>query len=189
MARLFVAADLSVNVVERLVLLQRHVEAAQLDRVRWVEPGNIHVTLKFLGEVGEELVPFVSEVLRDLSRPLFPFEVTCCRLDAFPDLEQPQVLWAGLDASGAEVMGLLRQTIEQGLSELGFAPDARPFVPHLTLGRVKGTDAVQLVEEVKRHRTVDFGVSYVKDLVLFESVRTPRGTSYLVRERFSLGEQ
>lgn len=188
MARLFIATDIAVSVVERLIVLQQHLDAVTPGAVRWVEPTNVHATLKFLGEVDEALIPIVSDELRRLVQPLFPFEVTCCRIGGFPDLSDPQVLWAGLDPTGAEVMGLLHQTIEQTLAELGLAADPRPFHPHITLGRVRRGDVTELLRAAQQFAGTDFGVSYVKDLVLFESVRSSEGARYLVRERFSLGE-
>lgn len=187
MARLFIATDVAVAVVERLALLQSELGRRLGDDslVRWTAPENVHVTLKFLGDVDDALVPMLSATLSDLVRPLFPFEVRCCRLGGFPNLEQPQILWAGLDDKGAEVMGLLRQTIERDLGGLGFAPDPREFKPHLTLGRARGD-----VEAAGLHEfsDLDFGTSFVKDIVLFESRLTPDGATYHVRRRFPLGE-
>ncbi len=189
MARLFIAVDLSVAVVERLAVVQREVAALLKDEsaVRWVAPPDIHVTLKFLGEVDEAMLPMLDDALTRISRPLFPFEVNCCRLGGFPDLAHPQILWAGLDAKGAEVMGLLRQTIERDLGELGFGADPREYRPHLTLGRLR-TGAVIDAAALEAVADLDFGASFVKDIVLFESRRSAAGAEYVVRRRFSLGE-
>ena len=157
-------------------------------RIRWVDAPNIHVTLKFLGEVDDALVPMIEDRLRALTRPLFPFEVACCEVGAFPSLDRPRVLWAGLDEKGAEVMGLLRQTIERELGELGFAADERAYAPHVTLGRIKTTSAVDLNGVTQDLAKVSFGTSFLKDIVLFESRLSADGASYHVRRRFLLGE-
>lgn len=189
MARLFIATDIAVAVVERLALLQAELteRLGEDAAVRWVEAPNIHVTLKFLGDVDEALFPMLGEALCELVRPLFPFEVRCCRLGAFPDLEQPRILWAGLDDKGAEVMGLLRQMIERDLSELGFTQDDRDYLPHLTLGRIRSLASTS-VSELLSFTDVDFGSSFIKDIVLFESQLHPDGPRYVVRQRFPLGE-
>ena len=189
MARLFIAVDLSVAVVERLALLQAELTKRLGDdvSVRWVDAPNIHVTLMFLGEVDEALVPLLEDSLAAMARPLFPFEVRCCRLGGFPDLEHPRIVWAGLDDKGAEVMGLLRQTIEHDVGELGLAGDEREYVPHLTLGRVRSAVSIA-AEDIADLVDLDFGSSYVKDLVLFESKLSSHGAEYIVRRRFSLGE-
>ena len=188
MLRLFIAVDVSVSVVERLTILQQAVASRLGDaNVRWVAAPDIHVTLKYLGDVHEATIPMLDDALTRLAKPLFPFEVRCCRVGAYPDLDAPLLIWAGLDDTGAEVMGLLRQTIERDLVEMGFAQDDREYKPHLTLGRLRGRNhnAKQHIEEFVN---LDFGSSFVKDIVLFESRLTERGPEYLVRRRFALGE-
>lgn len=188
MPRLFVAVDLSVAVVERIVASQRELASRLGDvDVRWVAAPNIHVTLKFLGDVEEAVVPILAEALGALARPLFPFEIRCCRLGGFPDLAQPRILWAGLDGKGAEVMGLLQQTVERDLAELGFPREGREYRPHITIGRVRDSavvDSSQIADLVD----LDFGSGFIKDIALFESVPTRDGVEYVVRRRFSLGE-
>lgn len=190
--RLFIAVDLSVNVVERLARLQEELErqTEEIDdvTVRWTDAPNIHVTLKFLGDTESSLVPMIESRLSKLARPLFPFEVQCQGLGAFPNFERARILWAGLDPKGAEVMGLLRLSIERELGELGFAPDERDYSPHVTLGRVKAKRRTDLSDVVEPYADLDFGGCYVRDLVLFESNLTPDGPRYEVLNRYQLGE-
>lgn len=191
MSRLFIAVDLSVAVVEKLAILQAEIARRLGDdsaSVRWVAAPQIHVTLNFLGDVEEPVIPMLDEVLGKLVRPLFPFEVMCCRLGAFPDLGHPRILWAGLDEKGAEVMGLLRQTIEQDLGELGFAADPREYHPHVTLGRVRSVEALDMRELAGDLTDLELGTSYIKDIALFESRLGSDGPQYIVRRRFPLGE-
>lgn len=189
--RLFIAVDLAINVVERLVLLQNEWASrfgANDARIRWVDPENIHVTLKFLGENDPVVVPLLEAALQRLVRPLFPFEVSCQRIGAFPEPTNPRILWAGLDAKGAEVMSLLQLSIEQDIASLGFPPDQREFKPHVTLGRVKSRTAADMSGLVEELGSFDFGSSYIKDIALYESKLTPDGARYTVLNRFSLGE-
>lgn len=191
MARLFIAVDLAISVVERLALLQQE-WAKRIDdddvRIRWVEPENIHVTLKFLGETDRSVIPLLEEALAALMRPLFPFEVTSQRIGAFPDLRRPRILWTGLDPKGAEVMSLLQLSVEQDIQTLGFSPEDRDFHPHVTLGRVKSRRAYDMREIAADFEAYDFGKSFIKDVALYESKLTPQGAEYLVLNRFSLGE-
>ncbi len=189
--RLFVAIDLAIHVVERLVLLQQEWAARVTEpevRIRWTDAENIHVTLKFLGGTDTPIIPLVEETLDRLTRPLFPFEVGCQRIGAFPSIERPRILWAGLDPKGAEVMSLLQLTIERELAELGFAPEDRDYHPHVTLGRVKSTRAIDMTSIATDLAEFDFGKSFVKDIALYESALTPSGPRYTVLNRFSLGE-
>lgn len=191
MARLFIAVDLAISVVERLARLQTE-WSSRIDsddvRTKWVEPPNIHVTLKFLGETDDALVPMLDEVLEQLVKPLFPFEVGCQRVGAFPDARRPRILWAGLDQKGGEVMGLLQQTIERDIETLGFAPEDRDFKAHVTLGRVKSRQAFDMSLIIDEFSTYDFGRSYIKDLILYRSELTPSGARYDVVSRYPLGE-
>lgn len=190
--RLFVAVDLSIKVVERLVLVQEELADSVSKRddvdVRWVDAPNIHVTLKFLGETDPALAELVDERLAALVRPLFPFEVRCEGLGAFPGVDSARVLWAGLDPKGAEVMGLLRLAIERELHELGFGPDEREYKPHVTLGRVRARRPADLTDEVAQFETMQIGECWVRDLVLFESILEPDGPRYAVLNRYQLGE-
>ena len=191
MARLFIAVDLAISVVERFALLQTEWASRITDddvRVRWVDPPNIHATLKYLGDTEASVIPLLEEALTALMRPLFPFELSCQRVGAFPDLRRPRILWAGLDPKGAEVMSLLQLSIEQDIVELGFAPEEREFHPHVTLGRVKSQRACDMRDAAREFETFDFGKSFIKDIALYESKLTPSGAEYVVLNRFSLGE-
>lgn len=193
MKRLFLAVDLSISVVEKLVVLQEDLQRkfnARLDdglNMRWVDAPNIHLTLKFLGETDEALLPMIAQTLEKLGQPLFPFEVECQGVGCFPDPSKPRVLWAGMDTRGGEVLGLLQQAIERDLGELGIAEEQREFLPHITLGRVRATKAIDFSEIIDGFSDMKFGKSYIKDLILYESRLELRGPKYVVLERFPLG--
>ncbi|MBA2662774.1 MAG: RNA 2',3'-cyclic phosphodiesterase [Bradymonadaceae bacterium] len=193
MKRLFLAVDLSIAVVEKLAILQEDIQrhlGARGDEgvsVRWVDAPNIHLTLKFLGETEEDLLPMIAETIARLGKPLFPFEVECRGFGCFPAPNKPRILWAGIDARGGEVLGLLQQAIERDLDELGFATEFREFKAHVTLGRVKSTQTIDLSELVERYANMKFGKSYIKDLILYESKLDHRGPHYHVLDRFALG--
>ncbi len=191
MKRLFLAADLSIPAVERLVRAQEELGKYfrnQNVKVRWVDPTNIHVTLKFIGEQDEAIIPMVCDQVRQLARPLFPFDVECKGFDAFPNVETARILWAGLDAKGAEVMGLLNQALDNELAELGIEADDREFKAHVTLGRIKSETPVDVSAVQAQLSEESFGSSYIRDIALFESVLTSDGPEYNVIERFALGE-
>lgn len=194
MRRLFVALDLAIGVVEELLNIQEefhahlgaHGELAKT-RVRWTHPENIHLTLKFLGDTEDALLSRLSDTISGLVKPLFPFEVEARGVGFFPAPERPRIFWCGFDPQSAEVLALLQQAIERDLGELGFAPNDRPFYPHITLGRIKSRANPDFTSFAERHKTLSFGKSYVKDFVLYESLLTPDGPIYQVIERFTLG--
>jgi len=129
--RCFIALDLSDEVRGQLAQLVDLWRREPAD-VRWTPAGNIHLTLKFLGEVGE-LAP-IHDAVAAVCRERPPFSFVVRGVGGFPSLRRPRVLWAGVD-SDATVE--LAADLGCALEPLGFAPDERTFRPHLTLGRVR----------------------------------------------------
>ena len=195
MHRLFIAVELSITVVERLAMLQKDLEV-RIDqefgdqvRLRTVDVPNIHITLKFIGDTAPEMVPRIQEVLSELCKPLFPFEVECRDVGVFPKPSRPRILWAGLDEKSAEVLGLLQKTIEHDLFEtLAIEKESRSFSPHVTVARVKSRTAPSFKELLQRYDDVSFGESFIKDIVLYESHLDEDGPRYEIVERFVLGD-
>ena len=187
--RLFLAMDLSIEVVERIVRLQEELESQLPDdvTVRWTDASTLHTTLKFFGEVEDDLVPFIEDTLAALAKPLFAFEVEARGVGAFPEPETPRIIWTGFDAHGGDVLGLLQKTIEKEMEELGFAADPRPFQPHITIGRVKSDATVSLAAVTDALQGHVFGKSHIRDIALFESRLTSMGPVYDVLSRFPLG--
>lgn len=192
MKRLFLAVDLSIQVVERLVMLQDAMATRLRDRpdveVRWVDAPLIHVTLKYLGEAPDTMVPELTRKLEALVRPLFPFEVQCRGFGAGPEPGRARLLHTELDHNGAEVMGLLRQAIERDLDAIGFPAERRPYHPRITLGRLRAPRAVDLATLVDEFAEIHIGSSYIRDIALFEAELTRNGPVYRVLNRFPLGE-
>jgi 2'-5' RNA ligase len=189
MKRLFIAVDLAIPVVERLAVLQRQLDE-RLDggvRIKWTRPQNIHMTLKFLGDTDEAMVPMLRDVLSNLVGPLFPFEVESRGIGCFPRPDNPRIIWAGFDDDGAEVLSLLQQALERDLDELGIPKDQRAFKPHVTLGRVKSRQKPSLDHLFQGLRGTSWGNSYIKDFILFESRLDHTGATYHVLDRFPLG--
>lgn len=187
--RLFIAVDLAIPVVDQLVTLQREIDAQLPDsvRVRWVAPQNIHLTLRFLGDVDEAMLPRLTAMLEALVEPLFAFQINSRGVGCFPRGEQPRVIWSGFDEEDAQVLSLLRQALERDLELLGFARDPRPFAAHVTLGRVKSRARPDLRDLVAEYQGEPWGKSDVKDFILYESTLTDRGPRYRVLSRFALG--
>ena len=194
--RLFLSFDLAISVVEALVDVQQELGEAleRDDGVRWIDPQDIRLTLKYLGEAHEALVPLICEQIHELVRntPIPPFQVSARSVGMYPEdgdeAPRPRLLWVGLDPKSDEVIRLLQLVVERELEKLGLAPEVRPFYPRLMLGRIRSAQAAQtLVEPVTALAEADFGRCYVKDFVLFEARRTHRGPQYDVIERFALG--
>lgn len=134
--RLFAALELPAALTETLAALSARLrEQMPPRRVRWVEPRNIHLTLKFYGEVKAEAVTSLQESLTRATAGHAPLTLALGGLGLFPNAVRPRVVWVGLTGD-VEGLRALQTAIEQGAVPLGFPPEARAFAPHLTLGRV-----------------------------------------------------
>lgn len=142
MIRTFVAVELEAPLRQALAQVQaalrnRLEQSAGSDiRIQWVKPESIHQTLKFLGDIPEDRVPDVQAVLARVAGGHSRFTVDVEGLGVFPDTRAPRVLWVGLTAH-VDALKRLAADIEAALDAIGFAPEAKPFNPHLTLARIK----------------------------------------------------
>ena len=135
--RTFVAVELAGPQRDRLAALQAQLKKDRLARtVRWVDAENIHLTLKFLGDVESTRLPEVQRALAAACRESPAFALSLADAGAFPNLRRPNVIWVGLSGDLALATALAKK-IDDACAALGFAPEERPFSPHLTLGRVK----------------------------------------------------
>jgi 2'-5' RNA ligase len=130
--RIFVALNLPKKERTRIHRASARLREETLP-VRWIEPDNYHVTLKFLGEVRQEHLPEVQEIVRRVAESTLPFELALGGFGAFPTVRRPRVVWLGVEASAE--LRCLKQDLEWGLADVGFEPETRAFHPHLTLGR------------------------------------------------------
>jgi 2'-5' RNA ligase len=142
-------------------------------KIRLTAPANIHLTLKFLGDVPEDDLGRVAEALEPLRERHEPFEAGISGFGAFPSPRRARILWAGI-GRGADRLRALAQDVEGYLEPLGFERDERTYVPHLTLGRTRGR-AVTLEVAETSPPVPDFLVSHVE---LVKSVLGKTGATY-----------
>ena len=155
--------------------------------VRWVPPDHVHLTLKFLGEADNARVLQIQERLSLLCNRHAPFALTVGGAGGFPNLRRPNVLWVGIDES--EPLSLLTRDIEESMAELGFDREEKCFSPHLTVGRVKGTDGLQaVVREWIIFKDAVFGSITVGETLLMKSTLKPGGAEYSKIAGFKLGQ-
>jgi len=176
MVRCFVAFDIDNEAVRsRLTEMQALLIKTGAD-LKVVEPENIHMTLRFLGDVRLDSVEKIFEAMK---KALFsPFDVKIHGVGAFPDVRYPRVVWAGI-TQGANDLRSISSQFEPHLHALGFAPDPKGFSPHLTIARVRsGRNKVELAKFVTENVDFEFGVVRAASLRLKKSVLTPRGPIY-----------
>jgi 2'-5' RNA ligase len=176
--RTFVAVEIPLEVRDRArrVIATLDTTAA---KVKWVEPENLHWTLKFLGEVDIVETPAVCEAVRRAAEPLASFDLGVWGVGAFPDIARPRTIWLGVD-EGSEAMIELHDAIEFELSKLGYRPENRRFRPHLTIGRVRQSPEgiAELGALIEQHAEFDGGVAMVDEVVVFSSKLHRDGPTY-----------
>jgi 2'-5' RNA ligase len=182
--RTFIAIDLEAGLKTSLQDLIQKLRATGAD-VRWTHAGGLHLTLKFLGEIDEDGLGPVKEVLERVAGRHPSFRLEFAGTGAFPDERVPRVLWVGFAAE--PTLMALQEDLDRELETAGFAREKRDFHPHLTLGRVKGPGRVQSVlRELGKEHVESFGGMTVRKLALFESRLRPEGAEYQVIAEFGL---
>ena len=181
--RCFIAADITDAVKNELEGVLDILKKQGAD-VKWVDLQNMHLTLKFLGYAGQEELSQVKIFLQGLASSQKPFNSHCAGLGAFPSLEHPRVLWAGID-EGREEFKVLAGLIESGTAALGFEKEERPFSAHLTLGRVRGPKNLKnLCESIKNTSFSSAHKNKIAHVALYKSILSSEGPVYEVIQKF-----
>lgn len=184
--RLFVALNLAAEVRAQIQAATAELSRAPLP-VRWASAASLHLTLKFLGEVGPDALSEIARASAAAVVRVTPFALRLSGTGAFPSLARPRVLWVG--AEPAPELLRLHAELERELEPLGFAPEAGPFRPHLTLGRVRrGARGGELRGLSEMLRGVRFeAVVPVGEVDLMQSHLAPEGARYERLRSFPLG--
>jgi 2'-5' RNA ligase len=135
--RAFIAIEMDPSLLSSITQIQKELKTVSRN-VRWVKPENIHLTLKFLGDVKMKSIPTVQEALAASLRETRIFQLSLGEPGFFPDNKHPRVVWVGLKAGQKETQAIT-QKIDDGLTEIGFPKEERDFKAHLTIGRFKST--------------------------------------------------
>ena len=174
--RTFIALDLSDSMKKELTRLQEELKKAGSD-VKWVNPLNIHLTLKFLGNVEESKIDEIKAILDGISQKNNAYELSLFNLGSFPSLNQLRVLWAGIDKGCSETEKIAEE-IENGLEKIGFPKETRPFSAHLTIGRVRSGKNKAKLKEIITSLQVNPETCQIKSVTLYQSKLTPKGPIY-----------
>ncbi len=182
--RLFIAIKLEdAAIVGKITRLQNDLSTAGL-RAKLVEPENLHLTLKFIGEVPPERARRIQHALEEIKHSAFDIEFQ--GVGAFPSLERPRVLWIGV-SEGASQLEELASQIENILARrVSLRKSDKPFHPHLTIARIKGRISPSVRKILESHANDYFGRITAKKFLLMRSTLTPRGPIYNVVEHYDL---
>lgn len=185
--RSFIAIPLTAEVQRSARRLIRDLRREQ-DGIKWVPEDNLHLTLKFLGDVVDREVPAVCQAIRQVCRRADPFPLTFATVGGFPTSARPRTIWAGIATGGDELTALVAD-LETTLAELGFKPEPRDYRPHLTLGRVKSgarTASDEVISRMQQHEQRMLGTMQAEQVKLIASYLDRQGPTYNVMDTIEL---
>lgn len=164
-SRTFIAVDFPNQVIEKINKLQKSLNGSASSIIRWIKPENIHLTLKFLGEVELEKVQIIEKNLDIIANEIEPFHLNLERIGAFPNWGHPRIVWIGIEKS--EPLYLLVKEIEKKMVVLGCQREIKPFSPHLTIGRVRDNVSLEDLQmlEIKCHT-----LSRIEDQIMITKI-------------------
>jgi len=179
--RAFIAIDLSPEIHQRLDEVVENYKSQLVNiPIRWVAVSNIHLTLKFLGDVSLSNLNLLTDMLQVEVSSHNQFEISVGGSGAFPNYRQPHVIWVGVEAP--QELTAIQNGIEAATARLGYAREERAFSPHLTLGRVSRNATAQDVKEISKSlektRVGFLGATCVENIYLYRSDLRPTGAVY-----------
>lgn len=177
MMRLFIAIDLPKMIKDELALI-----SFGLPQARWVKPEQIHLTLRFIGEVDGALFQELKSALELITGTVFP--LTLKGLGCFPPRKDPQVLWVGIEKSDELIK--LRKRVDSCLFKFGIAPDPRKFSPHVTLARTRKTHLNRITSFLVDHALLRLPEFTVSNFHLYSSTLTAKGALHRHEAEYSL---
>ncbi|MCK5287205.1 MAG: RNA 2',3'-cyclic phosphodiesterase [Thermodesulfovibrionia bacterium] len=183
--RCFIAIEISEVIKSELLEIEEELKKHGAD-VRWLKPDNIHLTLKFLGNIKEEIAGKISGIIEAICSHYDSFDLTVKGLGIFPNRKSPRVLWVGIE--GNNILSTLQKEVDEGMSSIGLENEKSEFTAHLTLGRIRSSRGKEaLLDAINQRKNDNFGSITVKSLSLIKSDLSPTGATYTKISEVSLG--
>jgi len=184
--RAFIAIELPVKIIDCLKEIQDELKHTS-NKVTWVKPENIHLTIKFMGDIEADKVNRLTGFLEGAAAKSYSFDISVKGVGGFPTIDNPRILWVGIEDD--KNLSHLYDNLENGLAALGFEKEERPFKPHLTLGRIKFLKYKKgLKERIERFKDITLGKCRIDSICLFQSRLTPEGTVHTKLKEAKLKE-
>ncbi|MBN1396831.1 MAG: RNA 2',3'-cyclic phosphodiesterase [Bacteroidetes bacterium] len=179
--RTFVALSASAEIQSQMSDIQSRLITTRAD-VKWEKEDKFHITLKFLGNTGTEIIEHLSEKLSELIKTTAAFDIEYDTLGAFPDSNHPRVIWIGSKYNKSIID--LQSGAEKICRDFGFPAEERAFHPHITLGRVRGTRNIARLTEAIKTITFESIKTRCSELLLMKSDLRPSGSIYTILKSF-----
>jgi len=184
--RAFIALELPPAAVSLLQEVQQELKRLKI-RARWVRPENIHLTLKFLGDINPDDVGKISDAMTSAAADTSPVTLSVRGIGVFPGIKRPRVIWIGLGGNIQELLAL-QGRLETGLDTLGFPREKRAFKAHLTLGRIKQAVNPDVIRQLMgQYAGLDSDEFTCDQVILFKSDLKPSGAEYSKLKQTNFG--
>jgi len=183
--RTFIAVEIPDEVQTKLVEIQKELSNF-VGRVSWVKRGNIHLTLKFLGDVQVGKIEAIKSSLEKVAESHSPFKMSFGRVGTFPNFNRPRVIWLGIKV-GAEESIKLAESVEHALGSLGFPRERKKLRPHLTLARIRRRMNLESVSRnFSKYDSLGMQPIKIDGFTLMQSQLHPKGSIYTPLAEFTL---
>ena len=181
--RTFIAISLNQEIQQALSTVQKRLKKLDCP-IKWVNPGNIHLTLKFLGDVLVEDIDKIKKELDDISRNIGSIKLELTQLGAFPNIDRPKILWVGLKDDDHKIADLV-SVLENNCEKLGFPKESRAFSPHITIGRIRSPKNLKVLSETLAQPLLPTNLAQeATHMTLYKSTLTPQGPIYEILQEF-----
>ena len=182
--RAFIAIELPLVIKDTLSKIQDRLKIT-LPKISWVKPANLHLTLKFCGELSSKQLNDIKQLITEIAKSTINFKIKLETFGVFPNMHTARIIWIGTNQLPLELKKLVDQ-IETKIAELGKPKEERPFSAHITIGRIKiHIDPSVLEKEINKINNEisceNLGFN-AKGITLFESTLSPQGPTYNVIE-------
>ena len=179
--RTFIAIDFSPEIIRKITEIINYFRSQTPDKaIKWVAPENLHLTVKFLGEVPDNKIEDIKEFIKKSLADKHTFQIEVKGLGMYPNATKPRVIWLGI--KGSEPIVEIYKILDSELQKANVQPDKRGFSPHLTIARIRRNTDSKVVQEIgktlSKFKVDSLGSCIIDHIVLYKSVLTPKGPIY-----------
>ncbi len=186
MIRSFIAVDIPNDIKDKIAEIQMELQPI-LPKVSWVKPSNIHLTLKFLGDVASNQIPSIEDAIRHVVKDQQPFNMKIGSIDAFKNFSQPKVLWFDIATDPTPIVRLT-ENLNSSLNRFSSPKESRKFIPHLTIARMRNhISLTKFASHFDAYNEINHVPIYVKQIVLMKSQLTSEGAIYTKLQTVQFG--
>lgn len=175
--RAFIAVEISSEIRKELIRIQSELKKCLKGDISWVEPENIHLTLRFLGQITDTQLEEIKKIVESIAKKIKKFNMDLGVIGAFPDIANPRIIWIGINF-GFNQLNEINAELEDKLETINFAVGEKYFHPHLTIARVKSLDKKNTLDEIVQKIHPQQLPATIDKLVIIQSELTPQGAKY-----------